>query len=153
MWKIFSVPCGSALYRFHCICKLIKEQRYFSEAKSGDWRFYQLLLWFCSINRMSLRSVLLWITLDLALIIQCLSWNNSFFFFFFNFTYHIICFRVPPGARVPQVEHHWPIVPAPDDGWWVWSGRWNKWQGKRKYSEKTWPSATLFDTNQTRSDL
>jgi 1-acyl-sn-glycerol-3-phosphate acyltransferase len=20
MWKIFSVPCGSALYKFHCIC-------------------------------------------------------------------------------------------------------------------------------------
>jgi hypothetical protein len=22
MWKIFSVPCGSALYKFHCICTL-----------------------------------------------------------------------------------------------------------------------------------
>jgi hypothetical protein len=23
MWKIFSVPCGSALYKFHCIYKYI----------------------------------------------------------------------------------------------------------------------------------
>jgi hypothetical protein len=27
----------------------------------------------------------------------------------------------------------WPILPAPDDGWWVWSSRWNEWQGKPKY--------------------
>jgi hypothetical protein len=30
-------------------------------------------------NRMSLRPGLLWLTLILALIIQCLSWNNIFF--------------------------------------------------------------------------
>jgi hypothetical protein len=48
----------------------------------------------------------------------------------------------------------WPIVPAPDDRWWVWSSRWNKnWQGKSKYSEKTWPSATLSTTNPTWPDL
>jgi hypothetical protein len=34
----------------------------------------------------------------------------------------------------------WPIVPAPDDRWWLWSNRWNEnWQGKPKYSEKTCP--------------
>jgi hypothetical protein len=32
-------------------------------------------------NRMSLRPGLLWLTLNLALIIQCLSWNNIFIFF------------------------------------------------------------------------
>jgi hypothetical protein len=49
----------------------------------------------------------------------------------------------------------WPIVPAPDDRCWcVWSSRWNKnWQGKRKYSEKTCPSATLSITNPTWPDL
>jgi hypothetical protein len=37
----------------------------------------------------------------------------------------------------------WPIVPVPDDRWWVRSSRWNEnWQGKPKYSEKTCPSAT-----------
>jgi hypothetical protein len=44
----------------------------------------------------------------------------------------------------------WPIVPAPDDRWWWWwwSNWWNKnWQGKRKYSEETCPSATLSTTN------
>jgi hypothetical protein len=42
----------------------------------------------------------------------------------------------------------WPIVPAPDDRWWVWSSRWNEnWQGKPKYSEKTCPIATLSTTN------
>jgi hypothetical protein len=36
-------------------------------------------------NRMSLRPGLLWLTLNLALIIQCLPWNNIFISF--NFTY------------------------------------------------------------------
>jgi hypothetical protein len=48
---------------------------------------------------------------------------------------------------------NWPIAPAPDDRWWVWSSRWNeKWQGKSKYSEKTCPSATLSTTNHTYSE-
>jgi hypothetical protein len=43
---------------------------------------------------------------------------------------------------------NWPIVPAKDDRWWwMWSSRWNKnWQGKLKYSDKTYPSATLSTT-------
>jgi hypothetical protein len=33
---------------------------------------------------------------------------------------------------------NWPIVPVPDDRWWVWSSRWNEnWQGKPKYSRKS----------------
>jgi hypothetical protein len=48
----------------------------------------------------------------------------------------------------------WPIVPAPDDGWWEWSSRWNESsQGKPKYSEKTCPSATLSTTNPTWPEL
>jgi hypothetical protein len=48
----------------------------------------------------------------------------------------------------------WPIIPAPDDRWWVWSIRWNEnWQGKPKYLEKTCPSATLSTTNPTWPDL
>jgi hypothetical protein len=44
----------------------------------------------------------------------------------------------------------WPIVPAPDHRWWTWSSRWNeKWQGKPKYSEKTFPNATSSTTNPT----
>jgi hypothetical protein len=27
MWKIFSVPCGSALYKFYCIIRIIKSRR------------------------------------------------------------------------------------------------------------------------------
>jgi hypothetical protein len=47
----------------------------------------------------------------------------------------------------------WPIVPAPDDRWWLWSSRWNaNWQGKPKYLEKTCPSATLSTTNPTWPD-
>jgi hypothetical protein len=47
--------------------------------------------------------------------------------------------------------HFWPIVQTPmideDDFWSNW---WNEnWQGKRKYSEKTYPSATLSTTNPT----
>jgi hypothetical protein len=45
----------------------------------------------------------------------------------------------------------WPIVPAP---WWGWSSRWNEnWQGKPKYSERTFRSATLSITNTTWPDL
>jgi hypothetical protein len=47
--------------------------------------------------------------------------------------------------------HYWPIVSAPDDRWWwLWRNWWNKdWQGKPKYSKKTFPSATLSTTNPT----
>jgi hypothetical protein len=49
---------------------------------------------------------------------------------------------------------NWPIVPAPDDRWWIWSSRWNEnWQGKQKYSEKTCPTATLPTTEPTWPDL
>jgi hypothetical protein len=38
---------------------------------------------------------------------------------------------------------NWAIVPAPGYRWWMWSSRWNEnWQGKPKYSEKSYPSAT-----------
>jgi hypothetical protein len=49
---------------------------------------------------------------------------------------------------------YWPIVPAVDDRWWwLWRNWWNKdWQGKPKYSEKTWPSSTLSTTNPTWLD-
>jgi hypothetical protein len=44
--------------------------------------------------------------------------------------------------------YYWPTVPAPDGGWWwVWSSRWNGWQGKRKHSEKTCPGVALSTTN------
>jgi hypothetical protein len=37
--------------------------------------------------------------------------------------------------------------------WWLWSNRWNaNWQGKPKYSEKTFPSVTLSTTNPIWSD-
>jgi hypothetical protein len=49
----------------------------------------------------------------------------------------------------------WPIVRAPDDGfWWVWSIRWKEnWQGKPKYSEETCLSVTLSIKNPTWPDL
>jgi hypothetical protein len=41
----------------------------------------------------------------------------------------------------------WPTVPAPDDGWWwLWSSRWDDWQGKPKHSNRACPSATLSTT-------
>jgi hypothetical protein len=43
---------------------------------------------------------------------------------------------------------------AQNDIWgWLWSNWWNEdWQGKPKYSEKTWPSAILSTTNPTWPD-
>jgi hypothetical protein len=50
-------------------------------------------------------------------------------------------------------DTQWPVVPAPDDdeSWWVWSNKWNAWQGKPKlkYLKKTCPSDVLFTTNPT----
>jgi hypothetical protein len=46
-----------------------------------------------------------------------------------------------------------PTVPALDNGWQVLSNRWDNWQGKPKYSEKTCPSATLSTTNPILPDL
>jgi hypothetical protein len=61
------------------------------------------------------------------------------------------------GVRLSSrgtLASNWPIVPAPDDRLWVWSGRWNgNWQGKPKYSEKSYPGATLSTTNPTWADL
>jgi hypothetical protein len=59
--------------------------------------------------------------------------------------------QIPLGTSATN----WPVVPAADDrSWWLWSSRWNEnWQGKHKYSEKTYPSATLSTTNPTRPDL
>jgi hypothetical protein len=50
--------------------------------------------------------------------------------------------------------HFWPIVQAPGDRrGWLWRNWWNEdWQGKPKYSEKTYPSASLSTTNPTWPD-
>jgi hypothetical protein len=56
----------------------------------------------------------------------------------------------PPGTSATNC----PIVPTPDDRWWVWSSWWNEnWQGKPKYPEKTCLSATSSTTNPTWPDL
>jgi hypothetical protein len=72
--------------------------------------------------------------------------STSFFFFSFS--------GWGETESTWYVGHCRPIVPAPDDRWWLWSSRWNEdWQGKPKYSEKTCPSATLSNTNPTWPDL
>jgi hypothetical protein len=43
-----------------------------------------------------------------------------------------------------------PMAYCASPGWlWWWRNRWNDWQGKPKYSEKTCPSAALSTTNLT----
>jgi hypothetical protein len=69
-------------------------------------------------------------------------------------TYWVFFFLVSWGWVRPSAlgtsATTWPIVPAPDDRWWVWSSRCNEnWQAKPKYSEKTCPSAILYTTNHT----
>jgi hypothetical protein len=54
------------------------------------------------------------------------------------------------GGRIVRQDTIWPIVTAPHDGWWrVCSKRWNDWQGKPKYYEKTCLSAALSIINHT----
>jgi hypothetical protein len=60
-------------------------------------------------NRMSLRPGLLWLTLDLILIIQCLSRNNIFLISLSAqdiFAYPLTYLCASPGVHVPQVEDH-----------------------------------------------
>jgi hypothetical protein len=73
---------------------------------------------------------------------------SQFDFFLLLFPHEV---RLSPfGASATN----WPIVPSPDDRWWEWSSRWNEnWQGKPKYSEKTYPTFTLSTTNPTWPDL
>jgi hypothetical protein len=59
-------------------------------------------------------------------------------------TFNVVLFFLVSlgGVRLTEstwyVGHCWPIVPAPDDQWWLWSSWWNEdWQGKPKYSERT----------------
>jgi hypothetical protein len=72
-------------------------------------------------------------------------------------TVHIVFLVSWGGVRLSPLgtsATNWPIVPAPDDRWWVWSIRWNEnWQGKPMYSEKTCPSATLSTANPTWPEM
>jgi hypothetical protein len=65
----------------------------------------------------------------------------------------ISCFTLGGGVEWVLVHNYWgrywPVAPAPDDGWWVWSSGWNSQQGIPKYWEKTCPSATLSTINPT----
>jgi hypothetical protein len=57
---------------------------------------------------MSLRPGLQWLTVNLALIIQCLSWNNMCLHIQYGvFGYPLTHLRVLPGVRLPQVVDHW----------------------------------------------
>jgi hypothetical protein len=76
--------------------------------------------------------------------LECIRrWTKSKDFFFLLVGWDL-CYR----------SYYWPIVPAPDDRWWwLWRNWWNEdWQGKLKYSEETYPSATLSTTNPTWLD-
>jgi hypothetical protein len=45
---------------------------------------------------------------------------------------------------------NWPIVPTPNNIWWIWSSGYNEnCRGKPKYSEKTCPSAISSTTHLT----
>jgi hypothetical protein len=58
-------------------------------------------------NLMSLRPGLSWLTLNVALLFSV---YHEIIYIFFNFTYPLRCFLVPPGVRVTQVEDHCIIV-------------------------------------------
>jgi hypothetical protein len=84
----------------------------------------QILLY----SRKYLLPGLLWLTLNLALMIQCLSGN---IIFVFNFTYPIRCLGVLPGVLVLQYEVH----------------VWNMWNSRRLITlmaSAAWWSAALF---------
>jgi hypothetical protein len=47
MWKIFSVPCGSALYKFHCI------RRWRDVQETGEWTRRRRDEWKEDVTRMT----------------------------------------------------------------------------------------------------
>jgi hypothetical protein len=83
----------------------------------------------------------------LGFVVIFLSW-------LFNYCLFFLLFLVGWDRVSWWCAHYWPIVPAADDRWWwLWRNRWNEdWQGKPKYSEKTFPRATLSTTNPTWLD-
>jgi hypothetical protein len=88
------------------------------------------------------------------------TWDSHKDMTFVNTPHHMFSQFFFPGWGETDCEstwyvgHCWPIVPAPDDRWWLWSSWWDEdWQGKPKYSEKTCPSASLSTTNPTWPDL
>jgi hypothetical protein len=87
-----------------------------------------------------------------GVMLDSLSTGIALFYFYFSFF-----FSSEGGVRLSPLgtsATNWPIVPAPDDRWWVWSNWWTEnWQGKPKYSEKTYPSATSPTTDLTWPDL
>jgi hypothetical protein len=52
-----------------------------------------------------------------------------------------------------HVGHCLAYCNSPEWCWWLWSSRWDGWQGKPKYSEKTCPSAALSTTDPTWPNL
>jgi hypothetical protein len=69
----------------------------------------------------------------------------------------LICSFFGGGVRLSPLDTsptNWPIAPVPDGRWWMWSSQWNEnWQGKPKYFEKTYSSATFSTINPTLPDL
>jgi hypothetical protein len=91
--------------------------------------------------------------------IRFISISNYFYFIcdlkcMITIYIYILFFFKLAGWDFGFCGHYWPIVPAPDyRWWWLWRNWWNEdWQGKAKYSEKTWLGATLSTTNPTRLD-
>jgi hypothetical protein len=93
----------------------------------------------------------------------CMAAEHAHFCCFWSATCYAqisLNFRILVSFGWSETESTWyvapnsPIVPAPDDRWWMWSSRGNEnWQGKPKNSEKICPSATLSTTNPTWFDL
>jgi hypothetical protein len=74
--------------------------------------------------------------------------NINFFKFFF-----LICI-VGGGVQTGSTRHFGHLLAYCTCTGWLWGWRilWNEWQGKPKYSEKTFPGATLSTTNPTWPD-
>jgi hypothetical protein len=108
--------------------------------------------WFC---RAELRGYLAVQTQNclcpLASIRHCVA-TFSPFFYQWHVTFYFLYFLPFWAGLEPSPLLLRPLLPyrtCPDDGgWrWMWNNRWNSWQGKPKYSEKTCRSSALSTTN------
>jgi hypothetical protein len=142
MWKIFSVPCGSALYKFHCICIC-------PCCEHCPWLAIELL-----------QAVML-----LSHVFELETWWHIFLFPSCKQaeSTHFGSFSPPFGGGVePSPLLLKPLLSYCTSPrwwwwwWWVWSSRLNDssndCQGKPKYLEETRLSSALSTTNPTWLD-
>jgi hypothetical protein len=105
-------------------------------AGSSGWSFC-CPSWWHPVSVLTAHSRLSWMRF-IAGFLVCPDKCGTVNFVFNNWQLRVVSWGGVRLSPLGTSANIWPIVPGPDNRWWVWSSRWNEnWQGKPKYSEKT----------------